>query len=199
MNKVTSLDGTSHKTTLQCHKSNNARTFFMRSPHQTEYLLLLFYSQYFSFWFSCADVFPLTGAVTLNQQASLYTASNSSLYITAGIIESDDKIKSDLRVPGTLWWFTAFALFIKLVHIFRGGLVWNMESGGLSYEAKGNGILIPWCYHSPLPAGERRRHRQLLEVSACYVGRNGQQHPWDPVWGKKEQQKDNACEYASQG
>lgn len=102
-------------------------------------------------------------------------------------MESDDKIKSGLWVPGSPLVIPSFFSFHKTSSYIQGRIsleyvkwgVWATRRWGKAYWYPG--VITP-----PLPAGERGRHRRLPEASACYVGRNGQQHPWDTVWGKKK-------------
>lgn len=105
-------------------------------------------------------------------------------------MESDDKIKSGLWVLGSPLVIPSFCSFHKTSSYIQGRIsleyvkwgVWATRRWGEAYWYPG--VITP-----PLPAGERGRHGRLPEASACYIGRNGQQHPWDTVWGKKEGKK----------
>lgn len=199
MNKVISLDGKPHTTALKCHKSSKRRTFFLRSLHQKDYLLLLFYSQFFSLWFYCTVVFCLRGAVTLDQKASLYTASNCSLYITAGIIESDDKIKSGLRVPGSPLVIPSFCSFHKTSSYIQGRI--SLEYVKWGSELRGEGGMAYW-YPGVITSRYQRVKEDAIGDSrrsllVTLVGMDSMTH--GTQCEKKEQQKDNVCEYATQG
>lgn len=148
MNKAISLDGKFHKTAWKYHISNNRRTSSMRSPD-----ICCCCFRLFSFWFYCTVVFFLRGAVTLDHKASLYTASNCSLYITAGVIESDDKIKSGLLVLGSPLVIPSFCSFHKTSSYIQGRI-------SLEYAKWGS---EPW--------GEGERHIDTLVLSLLTTSR----------------------------
>lgn len=102
-------------------------------------------------------------------------------------MESDDKIKSGLWVPGSPLVIPSFCSFHKTSSYIQGRIsleyvkwgVWATRQWGKAYWYPG--VITP-----SLPAGERGRHRRLPEASTCYIGRNGQRYPWDTVWVKKK-------------
>lgn len=75
------------------------------------------------------DVISLSGAVTSHLKASLYTAFCRRVCVSLPeFYKALIKIRWSvlLRARDALWWFPDLALYIKPVHIFRGGLVLNM-------------------------------------------------------------------------
>lgn len=107
-------------------------------------------------------------------------------------MESDDKIKSGLWVPGSPLVIPSFGSFHKTSSYIQGRISLEyVKWGAWATRWWGKAYWYPGVITPPLPAGERGCHRRLPEASACYVGRNGQQHPWDTVWGKKKIKKGN--------